>query len=211
MQLTNKPIRLSKIDDATREAHTRLREDDQCLYLREKTSHRDYTFSDTNNLISNLKKPTTSSSAVLRHKERAIVQCAKEFREALNPKWLEITTLVPVPPSKARDHVAYDDRMERVCHLIREGQDVRNLVVQDCTMKANHARGIDDRVSIEELLEAYSIDESLSDPEPTHIGIVDDMLTAGTHYQAMHTILSERFPNASITGLFVARRVFPDE
>lgn len=78
-------------------------------------------------------------------------------------------------------------------------------------MVANHARGNDDRVAVVELLEVYSIDESLANPEPKVIGIVDDMLTAGTHYRAMHTILKIRFPHAHIIGLFVARRIFPDD
>ena len=101
--------------------------------------------------------------------------------------------------------------MEQVCRLIVPGQDVRNLVVQNATMVANHARGNDDRVTVEELLAVYSIDENFTNPEPEYIGIVDDMLTAGTHYRAMETILSRRFPNATIIGLFVARRIFPED
>lgn len=119
--------------------------------------------------------------------------------------------MVPIPPSKARTDKAFDDRMEQICRMVREGQDVRNLVVQNATMVANHARGTDDRVTVQELLDVYEIDEEQADPAPTHIGIVDDMLTAGTHYRAMHTILSERFPEAKIVGLFVARRIFPDD
>jgi len=40
------------------------------------------------------------------------------------------------------------------------------------------------------------------------IGILDDVLTAGTHFRAMQTVLSDRFPGVPIIGLFVARRVF---
>jgi len=95
--------------------------------------------------------------------------------------------------------------------LIAPGQDVRNLVIQNVTMVANHAREAGDRATVEELLTAYSIDESLANPEPGIIGIVDDMLTAGTHYRAMQIVLSNRFPKATIIGLFVARRIFPDD
>ncbi|MCZ4288466.1 hypothetical protein [Hoeflea alexandrii] len=206
-----KPIRFSRIDDTNRDSHTRLTDDDVCLFLYEKTSGRDYTFSATNNLVSNLKKPVTSNPTVLGYKNRAIQECAAAFRQALNPRWLANATLVPVPPSKALNDPAYDNRMERICRLVVQGQDVRNLVVQNSTMVANHARGSDERVTVEELLAAYSIDESLANPEPSSIGIVDDMLTAGTHYRAMHTILINRFPDANIIGLFVARRIFPDD
>jgi len=36
------------------------------------------------------------------------------------------------------------------------------------------------------------------------------VLTAGTHFVAMKTTLSRRFPGVSISGFFIARRVFPD-
>jgi len=133
------------------------------------------------------------------------------MKEALNDQWLEVATLVPVPPSKARTENEFDDRMERICALIQQDRDVRNLVVQNNSMVANHARGANDRVTVPELLQVYEIDETLANPEPTQIGIVDDMLTAGTHYRAMHTILSQRFPAAQTVGLFVARRIFPDD
>lgn len=209
--MTNKPIRLSSIDDTNRDSHPRLTEQDVCLFLYEKTSGKDYSFSETNNLISNLKKPVSSSQAVLRYKARAIQRCARDFTFALNPDWLKTATLVPIPPSKATSDPLYDNRMEQICRLISGQQDVRNLVIQNATMVANHARGAGDRVTVDELLSAYSIDETVANPEPIAIGIVDDMLTAGTHYRAMHTILSGRFPSANIIGLFVARRIFPDD
>ncbi|MEP1521999.1 hypothetical protein [Ascidiaceihabitans sp.] len=206
-----KPIRLTRIDETHRDSHTRLCADDHCLFLYEKTSGRDYTFSKSNNLISNLKKPVTSNANVLSYKRNAISKCAADLRASLRPEWLRIATLVPIPPSKAPSDPAYDNRMEQVCRLIVDGQDVRNLVIQNTTMVANHARGTADRVTVEELLAVYSIDESLANPAPNVIGIVDDMLTAGTHYRAMHTVLSDRFPDATIIGIFVARRIFPDD
>ncbi|MDO8885773.1 hypothetical protein, partial [Candidatus Oleimmundimicrobium sp.] len=60
------------------------------------------------------------------------------------------------------------------------------------------------------LLNLYMIDEGIAHPAPQAIGIVDDVLTAGTHYRAMYTVLANRFPGVPIIGLFVARRVFPD-
>ncbi|MFH7812803.1 MULTISPECIES: hypothetical protein [Acetobacter] len=49
-------VRLSQIDETNRKDHYHLTADDRCYYLYEYTSHRDYSFSATNNLISNLKK-----------------------------------------------------------------------------------------------------------------------------------------------------------
>lgn len=202
-------LRLSRVDESSIADHTRLGAEDQCFYLYEYTSGRNFSFSSTNNLINNLKKKPTSSQAQLGYKAGAINECATRFRETLNPLWLQAATLVPVPGSKAADDPDFDDRMTKVCRGIRTDQDVRALVRQTASLRASHEVGDGDRVSVAELLAAYEIDESLSNPGPTAIGIVDDVLTAGTHYRAMHTVLSARFPGVPIIGLFVARRIFP--
>lgn len=206
-------IRLSLIDESNRDDHARLTTDDTCYYLFEYTSHRGYTFSSTNQLISNLKKkPSTSGQLGYHYKAGAIAKCARQFGAALNPDWLADATLVPVPGSKVRGHPDYDDRIERVCLAIRQPPvDVRLLVFQTQTTVASHEVDDGERVTVDELLEVYSIDESLTMPTPRAIVIVDDVLTAGTHYRAMHVTLSERFPNVPIVGLFIARRVFPAE
>lgn len=206
------PIRLSQIDDSTRGDHHHLAADDTCLYLYEYTSGRDYSFSATNNLISNLKKkPSQCSVQSLAHKTRVIGEAAIALRQSLNAGWLGFATLVPVPGSKARDHPDYDDRIERICRGIGAQVDVRNLVVQTASTIASHEAAPGERVTLEQLLQLYEIDEGAAAPEPRAIGIIDDVLTAGTHYRAMHSILSARFPAAPIIGLFVARRIFPPQ
>lgn len=202
-------MRLSEIDDSNRDDHTRLLAEDSCLFLYEYTSGRDYTFSATNNLINNLKKKPTASRAQLGYKAVAVTDCGATIREALNPKWLDIATVVPVPGSKALDHPDFDNRMEQVARLIRPGVDVRNLVIQGRSTNAAHEVGVGDRVTVQELLELYAINEAIVAPLPRAIGILDDVLTAGTHFRAMKIKLTERFPGVPITGLFVARRVFP--
>lgn len=117
--------------------------------------------------------------------------------------------MVPVPCSKAFGHPDYDDRIERICTGI-PGADVRKLVRQTASTAASHEVQDGNRLTVSDLLEVYEIDESCANPPPSSIAIVDDVLTAGTHYRAMHTILSGRFPKAKIYGIFIARRVFPD-
>ena len=51
------------------------------------------------------------------------------------------------------------------------------------------------------------LDERLAEPAPDTIFIVDDVLTTGCHYKAVKQVLQRRFPDATIRGLFVARRV----
>lgn len=206
-------MRLSEIDDSNRADHARLQADDKCLYLFEYTSGRDYSFSATNDLINNLKKKPTASHAQLRYKNGAINRCAAELRAALNPQWLDVATVVPVPGSKAIGHPDFDNRVERVAQFIRLGLDVRPLVVQSETTNAAHeAAGVNgERVTVEELVRIYRIDEALAAPPPRTIGVLDDVLTAGTHFRAMKIVLARRFPGVPITGIFVARRVFPPE
>lgn len=202
--------RLVQIDESTRGAHYHLRDTDVCLFFYEYTSGQTWAFSQTNNLISNLKKkPSTSSQGELYYKGRAIARCAADFRGALNLEYLKTATIVPVPCSKTKDHPDYDNRMERVANLISPDLDVRNLVVQTESTVADHEAGEGARTTVERLIELYEIDESLADPAPEALIILDDVLTAGKHFRAMSTVLGERFPGVPIYGLFVARRVFP--
>lgn len=205
--------RLSVIDDSNRDDHYHLVETDTCLFLYEYTSRRGYAFSATNNLISNLKKkPSQAAQPGYHYKAQAIGECGRALGQALKATWLATATLVPVPGSKAAGHPDRDDRMERVCRQMRNPPpDIRNLVIQTQSTAASHEAEAGERVTVDELLELYAIDETLTEPAPQFLAIVDDVLTAGTHYRAMHTILSERFPGVPILGLFVARRVFPDD
>ncbi|WP_406871955.1 hypothetical protein WHT83_18125 [Aminobacter sp. P9b] len=206
-------IRLSLIDESNRDDHWRLTADDNCYYLFEYTSHRGYSFSSTNQLIANLKKkPSTAGHQGYHYKGRAIAACGQHVGGALNPNWLNEATLVPVPGSKAQGHPDHDDRIERICRAMRQPPpDVRALVVQTQSTTASHEAADGERVTVEELLAVYQINEALAAPVPHSIAIVDDVLTAGTHYRAMHIVLSARFPNVPIIGLFIARRVFPDD
>ena len=206
-------VRLSQIDESNLADHARLRADDTCYHLYEYTSGRNFAFSQTNSRIVNLKKkPSSSSQAELAYKNGAIASCATELRDALNPAWLDIATLIPVPGSKDGTHPDFDDRMTRVCRGIRPGLDVRELVLQRASVATAHETTAgEERVSVQGLLDVYEIQENLALPTPTSIGIVDDVLTAGTHYRAMHTVLAARFPNVPIIGIFIARRVFPPD
>jgi hypothetical protein len=201
-------IRLLQIDESNIGDHSRLGPDDRCYFLFEYTSGKTWAFSRTNSLISNLKKkPSICSPNELYYKNQAIQQAAAALRQVLNPGAIKSVTLVPVPGSKAPDHADFDPRMERVCQLIAPGIDVRNIIVQTASTAAAHeAEG--DRISVEDLLEVYEIDESRCQPVPSTIWIIDDVLTAGTHFRAMQTLLSQRFPNAPIYGVFIARRIF---
>ncbi|MDQ0448134.1 hypothetical protein [Methylobacterium aerolatum] len=145
------------------------------------------------------------------YKTRAINRVSSLFTAALNAEWLKDAVLVPTPPSKMPDHPEYDDRIERVCKGIKPEDDVtvRNIVRQTKSYQASSSSP-GSRITVDELLSIYKIDENEAIPDPKYIGIVDDLLTAATHYRAMHTMLRSRYPTSHITGLFIARRVFPE-
>lgn len=198
--------RVVEVDALALPDHHYLDGQDKCYYAGEYTAGENHAYSDTNQLIHNLKKSMDRRGRPeWQYKERAIVQAAQIFRAALNPS-IQLT-LVPVPPSKARTDPAYDDRMVRVLQLAGANRphDVRELVVQSQSTPAAHLA--DRRPTPEELVALYRLDEALTDPVPDRIFIVDDVLTTGCHYKAVKRLLERRFPHAEIYGLFVARRV----
>lgn len=205
-------LRLQSIDDTNRGDHWHLRAEDTCLFLYEYTSRQGYSFSATNGLISNLKKKPTASQNERYYKGKAITACATDLKNTLNPKWLEMATIIPIPPSKVPGHPDYDDRMEQVCRAIQPGLDVRCLVKQTISLDADHLAADGQRKTIQDLVDVYQLDEDLIATKAVrNIGIVDDVLTNGTHFRATQQVLRERFPGVNITGIFVARRVFPQQ
>ncbi len=204
-------MRFRQIDDSNRGDHTLLREGDVCYYLHEYTSGQSYSSSQANDLISNLKKPVSKKGrAEYVHKGRAVITCSALLSNAINAEWLKIGTLVPVPPSKDKAHPLYDDRLLRVCRRLASSNapDVREMVIQTQTIRAAH-ESPGNRPSVAELEAIYTIEEQCCLPPPRAIAVIDDVMTAGTHFRAMHNVLSARFPEVQIVGMFIARRVFP--
>lgn len=65
--------RLQQIDELTRGVHHHLAAADNCYFFFEYTSGRNYSFSETNQLIANLKKPPSRRGrSEYQYKERAI-------------------------------------------------------------------------------------------------------------------------------------------
>lgn len=199
------------VDDLLRPLYAHLAATDQVYFLREYTSGRGFTHSETNRLILNLKKaPDRRGRTEWRYKEEAIRQVAREFRESLTLQRLHSVTFVPMPPSKRKDDPLYDDRMLRVLHAFDEERhlDIRELLVLAESTEPAHATAA--RPSIEQLIANLEIEEDFSHPPPTSIALVDDVLTTGAHFVAAKRVLTARFPGLSVRGLFVARRVFDD-
>lgn len=203
------PERLTKIDELTRGDHTYLDETDECYFFGDYSARKGFSHSTTNNLILNFKKPVKyQSTPSWQYKERAINSVAQAFSKNLGDA-LRSITLVPVPPSKLKSNPEYDDRLMTMLRLLSPpagvNPDIRELIVQTQAMPASHDSST--RLPPAEWQKVYAVAETLVEPAPNWIGIVDDLLVTGSRFRAMSNVLKARFPAARITGLFVARRV----
>lgn len=203
------PSRLTEIDDLTRKDHTFLEDADECLFFGEYTARKGFAHSPTNQLILNFKKPMERrNSPDWRYKTQAINKVANAFSNEITSDFSTLT-LVPIPPSKLKTDPQYDDRMMNMLRALRApagiAPDIRELILQSQPMRAAHDNN--DRPRPDELEKIYQINQVLSQPNPTWIAVIDDVLTTGSHFRAMSNVLRRRFPEARITGLFIARRV----
>lgn len=198
--------RLTEVDDLIRPDHHHLSNTDICYFFGEYTARKGFHHSATNQLISNFKKcPSRVNQFDYRYKNQAISTIADELCAHINPATL---TFVPVPPSKAKDHELYDDRLQKV--LIRysqlsNGVDWREIIFQSTSTRAAHSS--DDRLTLEELKALYRVDQTTLHGVRDTIVVFDDVLTTGCHFKAVKQVLTEAFPNKSVVGIFIARRV----
>lgn len=197
---------LTQIDELHLPDHWYLDAHDNCYFIGEYTAGKGYTYSSTNQFIYNLKKSVERrGTPEYKHKGAAIRQAARALNTSLNPEFIERATFVPVPPSYAPGDPLYDDRITQVIQGIAPNVDVRELVRQTRSTPGAHL--LDDRPGPRQLYANYEIDDDLTEPTPSAIAVVDDVLTTGAHFKAMQRILNENFPDVPVVGLFLARRV----
>lgn len=203
--------KIQKIDILSRSDHSQLSPSDECYFFYSYTSHKSYTFSEDNSLISNLKKKmNVKGQSSWKYKLEAIEKCAQMIKATdLNGLFGDNITIVPIPPSKMKGTPDYDDRlMEILRKSCGEDIDYRELVFQTKETRASHIS--EERLTVNELKDIYTIDESKSHNLGNTIIIFDDVLTAGTHFRAMKEFLEDKIGPNRIIGFFIARRVFEE-
>lgn len=199
-------FRLTQIDELIRGQHYHLDAGDLCYFFGEYTARQHAAYSETNQLIMNLKKGNERRGLQDYHyKGVAINRVAQMITSTIGN--ISDYTFVPVPPSKCRTDAAYDDRMTailRTANAMNSSLDFRELVLQNQSTIASHASTAS-RPTPDEIMVNYRLDASLLAGIRGNIVIFDDVLTAGSHFKAMKQFLRQHLPEASILGLFVAR------
>jgi hypothetical protein len=197
-------FRLTKIDELTIGQHYHLDANDSCYFFGEYTARKGFGFSETNQLIHNFKKSVEKcGSYEYRYKGQAINEIARMLTGITN---LQDLTFVPIPPSKCHEDPLYDGRMVEVLEngkKINADVDYRELVRQRESRAASHNSEV--RQTPEEIASNYIFEHSEAQNLRKTIVIFDDVLTAGSHYKAMKTVIKTHLPESVIVGLFVAR------
>ncbi len=195
-------------------SHSYLNLEDNCFFFGEYTIRENWSFSDVNQFILNFKKIRSrcNSASERRHKDRAIIQAADLWADALstpeNLAAVKSATLIPVPPSRAPNDPDYDDRLVRMLDFLSQrldGLDVRQLVIQSANYQASHLSV--NRPTPMQLAANYVVNENLANPSPHSLWIFDDTLISGSHYRGISTLLNARFPGVPCFGMFLARGI----
>ncbi len=205
-------LKLQAIDDSNRSAHYYLSPEDECYFFHEFTARKGYAFSEGNQFIFNFKKsPSKRLEPQYQFKLQAIAHATAWYRSIFDqfPSVYSDCTFVPVPPSKTPKHPEYDDRVwqlvQGICH--GKGADCRELISQTADYDAAHLAGDSgSRIKPHQLQALYEIDPR---PPKKSIFLFDDVLSAGCHFKAAKAAILAIYPDVSVKGFFLARRVPP--
>lgn len=208
------PILLKKIDELTINSYRYLCPEDEVYYLGEYTPRKGAGFSHMNQLVLNYKKEVDrKGKPEWQYKEKAIKEIAGLFRQSiLHTKSIaqraSTATLVPIPPSAAKNAENYDDRNMKLLQSIMPQGDIRELIIQKQSREPLHSSK---HRKPADLMGNYSLNTALTTPAISEIWLFDDVLTLGTHFRAVREFLTKVFPEIKIAGFFVARSVYLPE
>ena len=141
------------------------------------------------------------------YKSQAVRYAAQALSVLIPGDWRANGTFVPIPPSRVKDDPDHDPRVLAVLQAVNPAPaDVRGLVLlrENAEAKAKN-------VSPHERAANYEINDGETNPEPEHLIIFDDVLAGASHFKATKMVLQARFQNATVTGLFLARSIRPNQ
>ncbi len=201
---------LFKVDSNIILSHIELEANDRCYFLKQYTPNVGFQGSNDNDDILNFKKcPSLKDQDQYKYKNRAILKFARYISEAFerHPHVLNSYSWIPIPPSKAKSDPKYDDRMVRLLNQVEilEKQNIVELIYTQHSHVPSHSSDV--RHSKEYLKSKFAIDHLQVTNCKKNIVLIDDVLTNGTHFKACCELILEVIPDASIIGLFLARRI----
>lgn len=206
------PARLQRIDELLLAKHSCLDSEDKCYFFGEYAGRMGFQHSPMNQLIFNFKKPVGHRGQPdWKYKEQAINEIVQMLTGLSG--WDKIKTFVwvPMPPSKSKQHPAYDDRLLCVLKkmaMIHPQLDIREVLY--CVANRDAAHETVCRPSSEELYNLFQVERAGS-TDAENIIIFDDVLTTGAHFRAAKRRLRELYPGARVIGIFIARSVIEYE
>lgn len=195
-----------KIDELTIERHYHLNADDDCYYLMEYKKEDGFENQEKQLIINFKKKMSTRTTNQWRYKGEAIQTLTQLFRNSIVPQVsVDTVTLVPIPPSKCRTDLEYDDRMlQLLTKSFPNNADIRELLLNIENIRSAHEHP-NDRPSPAEIQANMTIDQELAEGIRESVILFDDVLTSGGHYLACKNIIKETFPHVSVYGIFISR------
>lgn len=195
---------LQKIDELLLSSYKYLTADDECYFFMGYTPIH-IALNAENDLMMNFKKAmNTKGTSQWKWKGAAIDKISDLFIQNIQPILEPNAILVPVPPSKIKGDILYDDRLIQVITkycAAHQNAELREIIYATETITPTH----EEKKTPEELLEVLKIDKNLCQDKKDNIIIVDDVLRDGAHFKACKSLLQPEFPNANIKGLFIAR------
>ena len=200
---------LRQIGDIERPDHIYLEAKlGSCYYFGDYTARGGWAHSTTNGIITNIKKhPEMKSAPQWKYKLKAISRIGGLIRSNLNPEAISSITFVPAPPSKPPSDPDYDDRMLQLGRAVGDDIDVRPLL--ETVQGRDPAHLSVDRPGPDVLAAGMRFCSDCPEstkPVGTHIILLDDVLVTGATFRSCRQILLSQFPDATVSGLFVARR-----
>ncbi len=210
------PILLKRIDELTISSYRYLYPEDEVYYLDEYTPRKGAAFSKMNQLILNYKKEVDrKDKPEWTYKKKAIIKIAALFRQSIFQtksiaQRAATATLVPIPPSAAKDAENYDDRNIKLLHEMIPQGDIRELIIQKQSREPLHSSK--QRRNPSDLMGNYKLNTTEKEKAAINeIWLFDDVLTLGTHFRAACDFLTKELPMIKIAGFFIARSVYLPE
>lgn len=196
-----------KIGPKERVDHYYITSDDDISFLWEYVPVKGYEGGDVNSCILNLKKSPIGINRPDYHYKQDSIDKIARLLSTING--MSHYTIVPIPPSKSKKDIGYDDRLIRILHQwsgLNPSVQYMELIYQNNSTNASHSS--EQRLNPLVLLNNYRFDKTLKKEEVRNIILIfDDILTTGSHYCAMKNLLKKEFPQKQIKGFFLARRV----